>query len=113
MEYAKLFGSSVTAILIALTIYYYREGSEDGNDPVLSVLDGLLRAEKSFPARSDSKRVAVGFGACVDVFTEAIPLVDALNLTAPEEPRHYDVVDSGGHLAEVLAYFFKYGAAAE
>lgn len=111
MEYAKLFGSSVVAILIALATYYYREGSD--NDPVLSVLAGLLRAEESLPARSDSRRVAIGFGACMDVFTEAIPLLNALNLTPPEEPHHYDVVDSGKHLAEMLAYFFKYGAAAE
>lgn len=111
MGYAKLFATSIATILIALSIYYYREGSE--NDPVLSVLAGLLRAEKLLPSRSDSRRVAIGFGACMDVFTEAIPLLDTLNFTAPEEPHHYDVVDTGRHLIEMLAYFFKYGAAAE
>jgi len=111
MEYTKLFCTSVATILIALAVFYYREGDE--RDPVLSVLDGLLRAENSLPTRDDSKRVAVGFGACMDVFTEAVPLLDALNLPPPEEPRHHDVVDSGRHLAEILAYFFKHGAAAE
>ena len=111
MEYTRLLGSGVASLFIALAIYYYREGSE--NDPVLSVLAGLLRAEKSIPANSDSRRVAIGFGACMDVFTEALPLLNALNLTPPEEPYHYNVVDSGKHLAEILAYFFKYGAAAE
>ena len=111
MEYAKLFGSSIAAVLIAFSLYYYRGKTE--NDPVLSILAGLLRAEESLPARGDSKKVAVGFGACMDVFTEAVPLLDTLNLTSPEEPCHHDVVDSGTHLAEVLAYFFKYGAAAE
>ena len=111
MEYAKLLSSGVATLFIALAIYYYREGSE--NDPVLSVLAGLLRAEKSLPVSSDSRRVAIGFGACMDVFTEAIPLMNALNLTPPEQPHHHNVVDSGRHLAEILAYFFKYGAAAE
>ena len=110
MEYAKLLGSTA-AILVACSLYYYRGKTE--NDPVLSILAGLLRAEDSLPARGDSRKVAVGFGACMDVFTEAVPLLDALNLTAPAEPLHYDVVGTGTHLAEVLAYFFKYGAAAE
>ena len=115
MEYAKLLVSGVVTLFIALAIYYYREGSEKDleNDPVLSILAGLLRAEKSLPASSDSRRVAIGFGACMDVFTEAVPLLNALNLTPPEQPRHHNVVDSGKHLAEILAYFFKYGAAAE
>ena len=111
MEHAKLFGTCVATIVIAFGVYYYRD--ESVNDPVLSVLAGLLRAEKSLPATADSKRVAIGFGACMDVFTEAVPLLGALNLTPPEEPHHYDVVDTGRHLAEMLAYFFKYGAAAE
>ena len=110
MEYAKLFGSSIVAMLIALSLYYYRDTE---NDPVLTILAGLLRAEESLPARGDSKKVAVGFGACMDVFTEAVPLLNALNLTSPEEPHHHDVVDSSTHLAEVLSYFLKYGAAAE
>ena len=115
MEYVKLFSSSIVAILIALSLYYYPDKSEiqGENDPILSILAGLLRTEDLLPARDDSRKVAVGFGACMDVFTKAVPLVNLLNLTSPKEPHHHDVVDSGRHLAEVLSYFFKHGAAAE
>ena len=115
MDYVKLFSSSIVAILIALSLYYYNDQNETQgeNDTILSILAGLLRTEELLPVGDDSKKVAVGFGACMDVFTGAVPLLDVLNLTSPKEPHHHDVVDTGRHLAEVLSYFFKHGAAAE
>lgn len=55
----------------------------------------------------------MGFGGCLDVFVDAIPLFESLNLEPPKEPIHHDVVMDYDDLAQGFAYFFRHGAAAE
>ena len=113
MEYKQLSATKFLTILAAVVlVYYYRENGED--DPARSVLTGLLRAEKRLPTKdSVQKKVAIGFGSCMDIFTRAMPFVDEMGINPPETPLHHDVLDSNKGLAEILAYFFEYGAAAE
>lgn len=77
-----------------------------------SVLRGLLR-EESFRTVNGENRVAVGFGSCVDYFSNALEVVKALNLRPPDSPRHYDVISSSSELAEAFAFHFRHGGAAE
>ena len=113
MEYKQLSATSFLTILVAVVVvYYHRENIED--DPARSVLSGLLRAEKMLPTKDMvQKKVAIGFGSCMDIFTRAMPFVDKMGIKPPETPLHHDVLDSNKDLAEILAYFFEYGAAAE
>ena len=57
--------------------------------------------------------MAIGFGSCVDVFADALHLLEDLGIDPPSEGRHYDIISSSTQLAESFAYFFNYGAAAE
>lgn len=60
-----------------------------------------------------NSRVALGFGGCEDLFTDALGVIERLNLTAPEKPQHFYSVGNAQELAELLGFFFQHGAAAE
>lgn len=62
---------------------------------------------------SHSARIAVGFGGCIDIFVDAVPLFDAAKINCPDIPKHHKVVHNQQEVAEGFAYFFKHGAAAE
>ena len=49
----------------------------------------------------------------MDVFVEAIPLLDALNVEQPKVSKHHKSMADELDLAEGFLYFFKHGAAAE
>ena len=77
------------------------------------VLDGLLREETFRLVNHQRHKVAIGFGSCVDVISDGLEVLRALDIKPPNETAHYDVVSSEKELAEGFAYFFQYGAAAE
>lgn len=59
-------------------------------------------------------KVAVGFGSCVDIFTDAIPLFESLNFEPPiSKPKHYKVINNHKELTSGFSYFFTRGAASE
>ena len=60
-----------------------------------------------------STKIAIGFGGCMDVFVEAVPLLDALDVEKPNKPKHHKTMSTKEDLAEGFLYFFKHGAAAE
>ena len=77
------------------------------------VLHGLL-VEESFRKIDHTRhRVAIGFGSCLDVFSDGVDLLDELLVPHPEVAAHHDVIYSDDSLAESFAYYFQYGAAAE
>ena len=102
---------AVVSILVVVLAYLAsrRQPSTSNLD---SVLRGLLR-EESFRTVNGENRVAVGFGSCIDYFSDALEVVEALELQSPESPRHHDVVSSTKDLAEALAFHFDHGGAAE
>ena len=69
--------------------------------------------QEGFRPVNGENRVAVGFGSSVDVFANALHLLEELGIDPPSEGRHYDIISSSTQLAESFAYFFEYGAAAE
>lgn len=102
---------SISLLVLLAALLYRRHSEEILKERLNQVLSGLLRAEKKVPAAP--KRVALGFGGCEDVFVEAMDIFQRLNLTPPASPRHHDSVKNGQELAELLAFFFQHGAAAE
>ena len=55
--------------------------------------------------------VAVGYGACLDIFVDASDLLG--NETPPQSPNHASEIKTKKDLLETFAYFFSHGAAAE
>lgn len=127
---AKIFfGSSITcgtslsfiAILIALYCHdgcnvlkwlNFENFNADVNRQQI-VLNGLLELEAgNFVASGVHKpRVAVGYGACLDLFVNATDLLDKYSL--PGVPEHFDEIQNDEQFLQSFAYYFKHGAAAE
>eukprot|EP00794_Sanderia_malayensis_P019893 gene19893-21836_t len=103
--------SALLALAFALAAYFY---AKNANQHVFiqRVLDGLLKEERSVNITKDL-RVAVGFGSCMDLIVDGIPLVKKLGLKPPDLPQHHDYFKSKEMIAEAFAYFLKEGAASE
>ena len=103
---------SILSLLIIIAAYLYNKRCDDIlQERVHKVLSGLLRAENKIPL--PKTRVAIGFGACYDLFGSALEIFNKLNITPPDEPKHFNTVGDTKQLSQLLAYFFQYGAAAE
>ena len=100
------------SFLVVLLAYLASRKQPSTTSDLDSVLQGLLR-EENFRSVNGNNRVAVGFGSCVDYFSSAVELVEALDLQPPDSPRHHDVISSTRDLAEALAFHFRHGGAAE
>jgi ADP-dependent glucokinase len=76
------------------------------------IRDALIYQETRYSVNT-SMRAAVGFGSCLDMVTNGVLLLDRAGISPPLSPQHFDVVSSPDELAQVFAYFFENGAAAE
>ena len=92
--------------------YYYNNYLNTERQRVNNVLRGLLLEEQRVNL-STEKAVAVGFGSCVDLFVDGIPLVNALGLKPPAEAKYHHNIQSLEDVAEMFAFFLSNGAAAE
>lgn len=99
------------AIIILAIIYKKRLGNEL-DSRLQDVLDSLLRAESKVSVHPRT-RVAVGFSLCSDTFADGVELFRQLEQEGPEQKRHIDEIRTSQDLAEIFAYFFSTGAAAE
>ncbi|KAL3875249.1 hypothetical protein ACJMK2_038173 [Sinanodonta woodiana] len=105
---------SLISIIIVLIAFLFKKYTDDRLRQKLDhVLSGLLLAEKKATPLASQTRIAIGFGGCLDYVLDAMEFVKKLNLTAPDEPEHYDSVESKEQLSKLFAYFFRHGAAAE
>lgn len=102
---------ALLALIIALAQRYYIYSR--AKNQMYLVLDGLKSLEDSVPPKSKTPRVAVGLGGCMDVFTEAVPFLKALNVTPGDGEQPSASLDNLEHLSQSFSYFFKEGAAAE
>lgn len=76
------------------------------------ILHGLLK-EEEFPPRKQPRKVAIGFGSCVDVVTGGVELFERLGVASPDKPSHNSIISSEKELAETFAFFFERGSASE
>lgn len=106
---AKL--ASAVILLVSVATYWYKSNVDDElKDRLKNVLDSMLDVEAAHQA-THSPRVAVGYGACQDLFVSAKYMVQ--NETFPANPQNYLQIDNKQQLLEMFAYFFSHGAAAE
>lgn len=101
-------GSAVFLAVLLLSIYL-RDPADDLQSRLISVINGLIEVEDQHV--KVSPRVAVGYGACVDLY------VDGRNYLPFNEfastPQHFDEIASWEQLYKSYAYYFRYGAASE
>ena len=98
--------------ILFLILAYLPSRKEQYATNVDSVLRSLLR-EESFQTVNTENKVALGFGSCMDYFTDGVEAMEALKLLPPEFPRHHDVISSAEDLAQAFAFHFSHGGAAE
>lgn len=119
MSYSVAIKSSLLVSLVAVLISFYFNNVNDfiGNGLNFrrqsSVLNGLLELEKNnFVATgAERPRVAVGYGACHDIFVNAKDLLKDDILKG--SPKHFDEIRNNEQFFKSFAYYFKHGAAAE
>jgi len=75
-----------------------------------NVLQSLLIQEKSVDAKQQVK-IAVGYGACKDLFVDAKNVIG--NLRPKGSLKNFNEINSMDELLEMFGYFFEHGAAAE
>ncbi|PSN36343.1 ADP-dependent glucokinase [Blattella germanica] len=101
----------VSAACIALVAYYYRgDMEEELTTKLISVLQGLERVEKETLVNRKPK-VAIGYGACKDLFIDGRELLKYDDNAA--KPEHFNGIKTYEELIKTYAYFFRHGAAAE
>ena len=103
--------SSILAVVLAVAVYYYIK-NKNQTDFMERILQGLLREERNVNV-SKHLRVAVGFGSCMDLIVDAVPLLEKLGIQPPGIPSHHEMIGDEKGLAEAFAFFMKEGAASE
>ncbi len=106
------FGKCLISIVFLVLAYKIHRSNYQAAD-IERVLDGLLKEETFRRVSHETHRVAIGFGSCVDVISDGLKVLGALDIQPPLHTAHHDTVSNATELAEGFAYFFQYGAAAE
>ncbi len=112
MEGMKTSAVAVSLAVLLAAFYYKSSNDADLRTHLESTLSGLLRAEQKANVNPQTK-VAVGFGACSDIFTDGMKVLDGINATPPEIPKHVNKIVTKEDLEKIFGYFFEHGAAAE
>ncbi|XP_039248029.2 ADP-dependent glucokinase-like isoform X2 [Styela clava] len=105
------FKYGTATVVLAIAFFVAHQRSYINNELDVKVLNSLRRAESK--VSPGPAKVAVGFGACIDVFVDALPLFEKLGIKPPTKSSHHEVITNFDNLAEGFAYFFRHGAAAE
>jgi ADP-dependent glucokinase len=93
-----------------LVSLYLRGGPGDElQERLLTVVRGLIEVEDRHVALSP--RVAVGYGACVDLLVQGSSFLPYDPVA--DSPRHFEHINTYEELYRSFAYYFKHGAATE
>ena len=109
-SFSKFFSLSV--LLIGLVIIWMRPNDEE-LIKLDTVISSLLKYEEKYVEVTKPK-IAIGFGACKDLFVTRAHMIEMMNNSSfPESPANYLGVGDESEFVSMLGYFFKAGAAAE
>ncbi|VVC94655.1 unnamed protein product [Leptidea sinapis] len=104
-------GSLLSVCFVLYAIYYRKNDIEDLRlSPVKEHLLFLER-ENEVGTGIRQPKVALGYGACHDLFVNATSLLNHRELKGA--PEHFNDISSKQELLKTFSYFFKHGAAAE
>lgn len=104
-------GSILSFCAVLYAVFYRRDYF--GDVRLSSVKEHLLHLEKENRVGSGihQPKVALGYGACHDLFVNATSLINHKDLKG--KPEHFNEITSKEEFIKSFAYFFKHGAAAE
>ena len=109
-SFSKFFSLSV--LLIGLVIIWMRPKDEE-LIKLDTVISSLLKYEEKYVEVTKPK-IAIGFGACKDLFVTRAHMIEMMNNSSfPESPANYLGVGDESEFVSMLGYFFEAGAAAE
>uniref|UniRef100_A0A1B6MRT9 Carbohydrate kinase PfkB domain-containing protein n=1 Tax=Graphocephala atropunctata TaxID=36148 RepID=A0A1B6MRT9_9HEMI len=101
-------GTLCSALFVFISIYFNTSPDDELSIRLKYVLQGLIDVENKF--KSESPKVAVGYGACNDLFVEGKQFLEYdISVT----PKHCEDINSEDELKNTFGYFFRHGAAAE
>ncbi|CAG9583033.1 unnamed protein product [Danaus chrysippus] len=104
-------GSVLSVCIIFYATYYKKHDIEDLRlSPVKENLLSL-EVENRVASGISQPKVALGYGACHDLFVNATSLLNAKDLSG--EPGHFSEITNKETFLKSFTYFFKHGAAAE
>lgn len=107
---SKFFSFSV--LVIGLIIVWLRPKDEE-LIKLDTVISSLLKYEQKY-AEVSKPKIAIGFGACKDLFVTRSHMIQMMsNSSFPESPANYLGVGDEAEFVSMLGYFFQAGAAAE
>ncbi|KAG1649384.1 ADP-dependent glucokinase [Nymphon striatum] len=86
-----------------------REDTEILQNKLEATLSGLLTEEGTGEHRRN-KKIAVGFGACLDLIGDSSYVFDR---EPPKSSQHHHSISNEEQFREVFSYFFRHGAAGE
>jgi ADP-dependent glucokinase len=103
-------GTLISILIIFVALIYRPTNDEELLERLQTVLSGLEKVEQQFSVRPNT-RVAVGYGACNDLFADAKLLFQYTS--DANSPEHFDELNTKTEVLKTYAYFFRHGAAAE
>lgn len=110
MGFKQLKFGTLLTVLIILVAIYFRKYDNELQDRLIKILQGLQRLENKHEI-SVRPKVAIGYGACTDVFIDAKYLLNYSPSIG--DPSHFDEINNEEELLKSFAYYFRHGAAAE
>jgi len=101
---------SALVLALALAILYLRSETPEENLKLETVISSLLKYERKHVEKT-SPKIAIGFGACKDLFVTRSHMMDGVSF--PKNVDNYLGVGDREEFVSMLGYFFQAGAAAE
>jgi ADP-dependent glucokinase len=103
-------GTFISVLFVVIALFYRRQVDDVLKDRLNLILEGLVKVERQCSV-DISPKVAVGYGACNDLFIDGKELLKYDGVA--ENPKHFNDISSVEELLKTYAYFFRHGAAAE
>lgn len=107
---SKITLGTIITLLVVLSAIYYRGSPDVLHKRLAAVLNALENLERKYQVLPKPK-VAIGYGICTDVFTDAGNLLEYNEDVG--KPQHFDEISNMEELLKSFAYYFQFGAAAE
>ncbi|CAG5043641.1 unnamed protein product [Parnassius apollo] len=104
-------GSLISFCIVLYAIYFRK--IEINDERLVPVKEHLLflESKNKVGVGVSQPKVALGYGACHDLFVNATLLLDYRDLKG--SPEHFNEISNKEEFVKSFAYFFKHGAAAE